>query len=270
MGNGSTFALETLVFASIIRAISKRCGRITSDIPMTAVYGDDCLYPAYLDPAVRQYFEYVGFIINPDKSFSRGPVRESCGEDYYRGFNVRPVYLPPKIESAESLLAFRNGLVLWWRRCLGTFPPSSLLEWLDSYLDVDVGVGPPLQEHRSEYRFANKHSPHIFETRTLGRRPSDIAAKELEFRKLMHPLLSCTSDGGTRFRVSDRRVGSIAVDKRKVFGYQAADFLQSSTVPVHDGADLLPQKQPEPGPTGGLIPPGWATELIASVEEGLR
>jgi len=234
MGNGSTFALESLLFAAIIRAISKRCGKLSSDRRSIAVYGDDCLYPAYLDSIVRHYFEYVGFIVNPDKSFSHGPVRESCGCDYYKGQDIRPVYVPESIDSAESLLALRNGLVLWWRRCLGFHPPIHLLEWLDGYLDIRVGSGPPLSEHRSEYKFANVSPRPVIEVYTLGRRPTEIQAKELEFRKLMHPLLSCTSTDGSRFRVSDRRLGALVVAKRKVFCYQAEDYPQASAVPGWD------------------------------------
>lgn len=260
MGNGSTFALETLIFASIIRAISRKTGRIASDSPMIAVYGDDCLYPAYLDSTVRRYFEYVGFIVNPDKSFSVGPVRESCGEDYYRGFNIRPVFVPPRIESIESLLALRNGLVLWWRRVHSAFPPLDLLEWMDSFLESDIGVGPSLAEHRSEYRFGNINPRPIIRLATVGRRPSDIQAKELAFRKLMHPLLSCSSDGGSRFRVSDRRVGALVVDQRDVFCYQASDVSQSSSVPVWSPLDY--QAAPTDVPT--LVAPQGAASCETS------
>lgn len=234
MGNGSTFALESLIFAAIIRAIVRRCGH-PSDMRMVAVYGDDCLYPAYLDPVVRRYFEYVGFIINEEKTFSQGPVRESCGSDFYSGFNIRPVYVPERITCVESLLGLRNGLFLWFRRVLGMNPPPHLMGWLDSYLDCDVGTGPALQQHRSEYRFEDlKTLVPIHVTRTVGRKAPEIRAREIEFRKLMHPLLSCTSDGGSRFGVYDRSIGTLVVARRTVFCYQAEDYLQASAVPEWD------------------------------------
>lgn len=231
MGNGTTFVLETLLFAAIIRSISRRSGLLRSDSPMIAVYGDDCLYPAYLDSVVRHYFQYVGFIVNEEKSFSRGPVRESCGEDYFKGYDIRPVYLPSRIESVEGLLALRNGLVLWWRRVMGMFAPREILSWLDSYIACPVGTGPVHAEYRSMYRFENESPRPIISTNTVVRKVPELRAKELEFRKLMHPLLSCVSDGGSRFSVTDRRLGTLVVARRRVFCYQAEDYPQASAVP---------------------------------------
>jgi hypothetical protein len=84
MGNGATFTLETLVFASIAYAVgSKRF----------SVYGDDVIIESELyEPFVR-VAKFLGFQINHDKSFRAGPFRESCGADWYEGTNITPQYV---------------------------------------------------------------------------------------------------------------------------------------------------------------------------------
>jgi len=34
----------------------------------------------------------IGFLVNVDKTYTSGPFRESCGKDYYEGFDVSSVY----------------------------------------------------------------------------------------------------------------------------------------------------------------------------------
>ncbi len=36
--------------------------------------------------------QLCGFTVNSSKSFTDGPFRESCGHDYYKGIDIRPVY----------------------------------------------------------------------------------------------------------------------------------------------------------------------------------
>jgi hypothetical protein len=85
MGNGATFSLETLIFASILDAC---CGHARY-----SVYGDDLIVPRDNVARVIMALKYVGFIVNTDKSYTDGPFRESCGKDYYRGTDITPFYL---------------------------------------------------------------------------------------------------------------------------------------------------------------------------------
>lgn len=84
MGNGMTFALETLVFFAICRAV---CG---SDL--ISVYGDDIIVPVNHARRLIDFLNLVGFEINEDKTFLEGPFRESCGSDWYNGTLVTPKY----------------------------------------------------------------------------------------------------------------------------------------------------------------------------------
>jgi hypothetical protein len=87
MGIGFTFPLQTLVFLSLLKAISVTYGRGDE---LLSVYGDDLIYDVDLHPFVVTIFERLGLKINVDKTFSSGAFRESCGSDYYHGVDVRP------------------------------------------------------------------------------------------------------------------------------------------------------------------------------------
>lgn len=84
MGNGSTFAIETLLFAAACYAVrSKRF----------LVYGDDVIIDKEVYSDYLALTRFLGFTINVDKTFANGSFRESCGGDYYNGVDVTPVYI---------------------------------------------------------------------------------------------------------------------------------------------------------------------------------
>lgn len=85
MGNGSTFAIETLIFAAACYAL---CGN--RDF---LVYGDDVIIRKEFFEAYKELTSFLGFTINTEKSFSSGPFRESCGGDFFNGIDVTPVYI---------------------------------------------------------------------------------------------------------------------------------------------------------------------------------
>lgn len=84
MGNGTTFAVETLLFLAICRAIS-------SD-RRVSVYGDDIIIPTSAAQILEEVLNELGFKFNNEKSFTSGPFRESCGCDWYNGNSVTPKY----------------------------------------------------------------------------------------------------------------------------------------------------------------------------------
>ena len=84
MGNGATFALETLIFAAFARACGSRRGH---------VYGDDVTIEPEFVPDFLRLLRFFGFIPNEEKSCLRGPYRESCGVHYYNGELITPFYI---------------------------------------------------------------------------------------------------------------------------------------------------------------------------------
>jgi hypothetical protein len=84
MGNGATFALETLVFLSFVRAAGCSDGM---------VYGDDITCKPHAVDGVLRLLRFFGFVPNVEKSFTSGPFRESCGKHYHTGHDVTPFYV---------------------------------------------------------------------------------------------------------------------------------------------------------------------------------
>lgn len=88
MGNGYTFAVESLIFYALAYACVAE-----EDSHRVSVFGDDIIIPTYGYPLLAEVLCCVGCILNKDKSFATGPFRESCGADYLRGISIRPSYV---------------------------------------------------------------------------------------------------------------------------------------------------------------------------------
>lgn len=109
MGNGFTFELETMIFLALALSLSSLDG---VDMNYISVFGDDIILPSCLYTQFCELLRFVGFKVNYDKTFHRGPFRESCGGDYYEGLDVRPFYLKRKLLKVEDLIFLRNNLYL--------------------------------------------------------------------------------------------------------------------------------------------------------------
>lgn len=105
MGNGTTFSVETLIFAAACKAVGARA---------FAVYGDDIVIPTdCVDPLLR-LLRFLGFHPNKNKTFVTGNFRESCGSNWYRGVDVTPLYFRSSIGTSfheePELCRVINGL----------------------------------------------------------------------------------------------------------------------------------------------------------------
>lgn len=105
MGNGFTFELETLLFACIL---ASACGlKVGHDLH---VYGDDIIIPSTCYREASAVLTACGFTINPRKSFSTGLFRESCGGDFFCGFDVRPYYSKGEMNAPLEWISLHNAL----------------------------------------------------------------------------------------------------------------------------------------------------------------
>lgn len=96
MGNGFTFELESLIFLALVVASSPCALTVNVDV---AVFGDDIICPPEIVQDLTATLHYCGFKVNPEKSFSVGPFRESCGGHFFDGFDVTPFHLRKEITS---------------------------------------------------------------------------------------------------------------------------------------------------------------------------
>lgn len=134
MGNGFTFPLQTMFFSCIVAA----CLRARSNQPMPAdtlgasvfevpvevqfhrfpgasewsVFGDDIVCPTSIVKDVLRLLAITGFEVNASKTFVEGLFRESCGRDFFKGFDVRGFYVK-RMKTTQDRYAIINGLNLW-------------------------------------------------------------------------------------------------------------------------------------------------------------
>jgi hypothetical protein len=131
MGNGFTFELETLLFASMARAVCRVEGGDPFDVNC---YGDDLIVPTEHAASVLSALRFFGFVPNEKKSFKEGPFRESCGGDFYDGKPVRAHYLKELPDEPQHWIALANGFrrvdpdFRWlkraWNECLTNIPSA--------------------------------------------------------------------------------------------------------------------------------------------------
>lgn len=116
MGNGFTFPLQTAIFCCALLASFDVHDDVnpshTEKFINFGVFGDDIVGPTAIYGKVCRLLEILGFIVNKDKSFYCGPFRESCGADYYKGTNVRGVYIKSLATQASRYVAI-NRLNAW-------------------------------------------------------------------------------------------------------------------------------------------------------------
>lgn len=114
MGNGFTFPLMTLMYATLVRAtylhmgIKPRVGKNRN----YSVFGDDIICVAKSYETVVRVLEGCGLKVNLTKSFHTGSFRESCGGDFLRGYDIRGVYIR-KANNAADIYSIFNRLVRW-------------------------------------------------------------------------------------------------------------------------------------------------------------
>lgn len=124
MGNGFTFPLQTILFSALVTA-AYRVYDVKLRKPVTsitgkpfykngnyAVFGDDIIVDRRVYNVIVSCLEILGFSVNRDKSFNEGLFRESCGSDFYSGYNVRGVYLK-KVLTPGDLYSAINRLNYW-------------------------------------------------------------------------------------------------------------------------------------------------------------
>jgi hypothetical protein len=219
MGNGFTFPLQTIIFSCAVLAsiwcdglferggYRRAYGRpwlVPSGLASGwSVFGDDIIIPSSSYPKLQRLLGLMGCITNEDKSFSSGGFRESCGRDYYSGYNVRPVYLR-KLKSRADFTVALNQLIGWSKRtCIPL--PSALCLLLREYtrrkwklnivplaenddagikldLDMVLAIAPPKSNSNGSYVYECRRSrPRMYTIRQNGRVVGPKGSKSLKY-----------------------------------------------------------------------------------------
>lgn len=113
MGNGYTFPLETLLFFGLAWGVCQHLGLDTEEI---TVFGDDIIVPRDAAQLLIELLSLCGYLPNYKKTFLRGEFFESCGHDYFRGRNVRPVFLKEGVTDVSRAYRLHNQVIAWGTR----------------------------------------------------------------------------------------------------------------------------------------------------------
>lgn len=111
MGNGYTFELESLIFTALLLSVIDEVEGVSYGTTLSprlpdnvAVYGDDMIYPVQYHEAVLTTLKFLGFKVNNEKTFGDTYFRESCGADFFKGVNVRPIFLRNNCASFDDFI----------------------------------------------------------------------------------------------------------------------------------------------------------------------
>lgn len=117
MGNAYCFPMQTLVFCAAVRAIYQRLGipLYANGAPTYGVFGDDIIVDVAAYPFVIKFLKSLHMKPNQNKCFHIGFFRESCGGDYFAGYDVRPVSTELLADDCD-FYSLSNRLIDWSAR----------------------------------------------------------------------------------------------------------------------------------------------------------
>lgn len=128
MGNAFCFPLQTVVFASIVKSLYGRLGLLLKKEcgSLYSVYGDDIIVDITSYKYVIDTLKKLEMLPNCKKSFSTGLFRESCGADFFNGYDVRPVSFESITDDTDKY-SLLNRLLDWGARHSVSFERTSLV-----------------------------------------------------------------------------------------------------------------------------------------------
>jgi hypothetical protein len=172
MGSALCFPVEAMVFLTCVflgieesrgsRLTANQIKRFAGDV---RIFGDDIIVPKDHAVSVIAVLEHFGAIVNRHKSFLNGKFRESCGKEYFDGYDVSitrirqlPPTSPKDATGTISWTAARNLLYKqgFWKSA----------DFLDGYLTEmlryfpTVGADSPLLGRESFLSWERSHRLH--------------------------------------------------------------------------------------------------------------
>lgn len=154
MGNGFCFPLQTLIFLSACHAVG--AGVSGEDY---RVYGDDIIVRQSRFEELLELLSSLGFSANSSKTFGQGPFRESCGQDYYLGVDVRPVQLDYRLDNIQAIINFHNS---WYRSAICLCFSESFLAELREKVPLQFRFVAPAYARVSNQAFRVQVSDHAY------------------------------------------------------------------------------------------------------------
>lgn len=168
MGSALCFPVESLIFAAIAELSIKLSKEQALDrdketgIRDTAlglsVYGDDIILPVYAAPLCIKILKACGFTPNEEKSYLEGPFKESCGGNFFCGYDITALKFSPKYDSSYdgaispsaytalcsyANLAYERGFSLLRLHCIKVIFEAGLKPLFVDNLDTSGAIFSP-------------------------------------------------------------------------------------------------------------------------------
>ncbi len=227
MGSALTFPIQSIFFLSI--ALASAGATTRSDIlrlkGKVRVFGDDIIIPRSAYAECVYALTELGLKVNQQKSFSDGYFRESCGADYWRGYDVTPV--KPKhtftgtLRDLQGLIDTSNNLYKkgWWKaadavlKCIPLRMRKNVFHHsrnVPGIISLSSEKTLPLKWDRHLH---NYYVPHPYVTKSVKRVCQDSSFALREFLTRLYSELNPRETGTKRSiaaRVASMRVGLTA------------------------------------------------------------
>lgn len=183
MGNGYTFSLETLIYTAIVSAVCRYHGyTLSSCIDMIAIYGDDIIVPKEIYGTLSYMLHRLGMRENMEKTFSHGPIRESCGMDYYLGKRIDR-YTIKNIPAYDYEVCIHHNLFYTMSSNYGVSLPS-VLKYISCHTTKKY-YGPMIDDMCSWFFSDKNRTFYCSETQQLGYRTKRFVVKKKSTRSLL-------------------------------------------------------------------------------------
>jgi len=229
MGSALCFPIESIIFTILVfiglqkvYPTIRPANLVKEFAGLVRVYGDDIVVPIRAAQSVVKTLEAYGLRVNNTKSFWTGMYRESCGKEYFAGFDITIAKVRTELPSTRkpiagqereivSTVALRNNL---YKR--GYHDTAS---WLDSILG----------------KCLNGHYPMVLETSPILGRVDFAGTYSVD---KMHPDLQTPLVKG--YRVSSR----IPSSKLDGYGALVKTLGKRSEDPIYDPQHLQQAGRP--------------------------
>lgn len=168
MGSALCFPIESLIFAAIAQ-LSIRLARekaldrdndtgIRSKYTYFSVYGDDIIIPSYAGDECISLLKLCGFTPNDTKSYLEGPFKESCGGNYFCGYDITAIKYAPSFDTnyknnvspeaytalcSYANLAYERGYYLFRLYCIKLIFKAGLKPYFTNKLDEAPAIYSP-------------------------------------------------------------------------------------------------------------------------------
>lgn len=168
MGSGTTFPVECLVFASIIELANKLKGKRT----YYRVYGDDMICHKTVYDEVVSILADLHFKVNEEKSYAPDHwFKESCGGEYYDGFDVTPMRIGRRYDVAydrrdrESLAQYLKCTIQMINKCYNEYFLCTrkylIVSLINGIGQKYLTYGPESRKNDSSWIFSPGYDVHV-------------------------------------------------------------------------------------------------------------